>query len=320
MPIGGYLELELPQGKEYHESAIKLNTGRNAFEYVLRAKNYKKVYLPYYTCDVMLEPIKKLEIAFEFYHIDKTFRPIFDFSEIHENEVFVYNNYFGICDIQLKEVANICQNLIIDNSQAFFSKPLPNVDTFYSPRKYFGVPDGAYLYTNKKLKVSLEKDVSYERMLHLVGRIDIGPEQFYESFKEHSASLVNQPIKIMSNLTKRLLESIDYEKAKEIRRENFIFLHKTLKETNKLDINMETGTVPMIYPYLMINSTVLRSKLILKKIFLPTYWANVIDCCNKEDLEYKMARFILPLPVDHRYNKNHMSKILALTIYESYNT
>ena len=109
----------------------------------------------------MLEPIKKLEIAFEFYHIDKTFRPIFDFSGIHKNEVFVYNNYFGICDIQLKEVANICQNLIIDNSQAYFSKPLPNIDTFYSPRKYFGIPDGAYLYTNKKLKVSFFPIVSF---------------------------------------------------------------------------------------------------------------------------------------------------------------
>jgi hypothetical protein len=32
-PIGGYFELELRKGKEYHTDAIRLNTGRNALEY-----------------------------------------------------------------------------------------------------------------------------------------------------------------------------------------------------------------------------------------------------------------------------------------------
>ena len=71
--IGGYFELELAKGEEYHKDAIRLNTGRNAFEYILRAKAYKKVYLPFYTCDVMLEPIKKLNIKYEFYSIRNNF-------------------------------------------------------------------------------------------------------------------------------------------------------------------------------------------------------------------------------------------------------
>lgn len=64
MSIGGYFGLELQKKKEYHQNAIRLNTGRNAFEYILRAKNYTKVYLPYYTCDVMLEPINKLNLKY----------------------------------------------------------------------------------------------------------------------------------------------------------------------------------------------------------------------------------------------------------------
>lgn len=147
MAIGGYFELELNNGQEYHQNAISLNTGRNSFEYILRAKQYKKVYLPYYTCDVMVEPIQKIKIDVEFYFIDEFFQPKFDFSRIRDDEVFVYNNYFGICDEQVNKVAAECKNLIIDNSQAFYSLPLPGVDTFYSPRKFFGIPDGAYLYT-----------------------------------------------------------------------------------------------------------------------------------------------------------------------------
>ncbi len=137
MSIGGYFELELSRGEEYHSDAIRLNTGRNAFEYILRAKKFNKVYLPFYTCDVMLEPITKLNLAYEFYSIDSNFLPIFNYSNVQENEVFVYNNYFGICDVQTREVAALCKNLIIDYSQAFYSKPIKGVDTFYSPRKFF---------------------------------------------------------------------------------------------------------------------------------------------------------------------------------------
>ena len=98
MSIGGYFELELPKGEEYHKNALRLNTGRNAFEYILRAKQYKKVYLPYYTCEVMLEPIEKLELEVEFYHIDENLLPQFDYSKVKATEVFVYTNYFGVCD------------------------------------------------------------------------------------------------------------------------------------------------------------------------------------------------------------------------------
>lgn len=53
-PIGGYFELELRQGEHYHKDAIRLNSARNCFEYILLARKYKKVFLPYYTCEVLL--------------------------------------------------------------------------------------------------------------------------------------------------------------------------------------------------------------------------------------------------------------------------
>lgn len=82
MSIGGYFELELPKGDEY----------------ILRVKQYMKVYLPYYTCEVMIEPIKKLELEVEFYHIDENLLPLFYYSKVKTTEVFVYTNYFGVCD------------------------------------------------------------------------------------------------------------------------------------------------------------------------------------------------------------------------------
>jgi len=311
-PIGGYFELELPCGEEYHKNAIRLNTGRNAFEYILRAKRYKKVFLPYYTCDVMLEPVQKLKLNYEFYHIDQTFKPDFDFTNIKQDDVFVYNNYFGVCDKQVNEVAKKCKNLIIDNSQAFYSKPLPGIDTFYSPRKFFGVPDGAYLYTCKKLEIKFEQDISYKRFEHLLGRIDINAENFYSSFKKNDDSLIGQPIMKMSNLTRRLLQGIDYKSIAQKRRDNFLYIQDKFINSNQIEFFISQNSVPMVYPYLIRDGNILKQKLIMNKIFVATYWPNVLKWCNPNMFEYNLMLNLLPLPIDQRYSKNDLKRIVEL--------
>jgi len=314
MSIGGYFELELPKGEEYHKNALRLNTGRNAFEYILRAKQYKKVYLPYYTCDVMLEPIEKLELEVEFYHIDENLLPQFDYSKVKITEVFVYTNYFGVCDNNVDKVAQQCKSLIIDNSQAFYSKPLKGIDTFYSPRKFFGVPDGAYLYTDTLLDHELETDISYQRFEHLLGRIDIGAEEFYSSFRSNDISFKNQPIKKMSKLTQRLLSSIDYNSVAESRKQNFEYLNSKLSSTNLLSLNLSSNSVPLVYPYFFDSGAELKKKLIENKIFVATYWQNVLEWTSENDFEYKLAKCLLPLPVDQRYESNNLKEIELLVL------
>lgn len=311
--IGGYFELELNINDEYHKSALRLNTGRNAFEYILRAKNVRKVFLPYYTCDVMLEPVQKLKLDYEFYHIDESFSPVFNFSKLNKHEVFVYNNYFGICDKRVFEVSQKCKNLVIDNSQAFYAKPISGIDTFYSPRKFFGLPDGAYLYTKKKLEAHLEFDHSHNRMGHLLGRIEEGAEKNYPKFKDNENSLTGQPIKKMSKITQSLMKNIDYEKVASIRTNNFNYLHSKLKDTNEIHIELDSITVPMVYPYLVKNGSALKNKLISNKIFVATYWPNVKEWpIAQNSLERYLVENLVALPIDQRYNILQMSHILKL--------
>jgi len=310
--IGGYFELELPVREEYHNNALRLNTGRNAFEYVLRAKRYKKVYLPYYTCDAMFEPINKLGLDYEFYTFDSNFLPIFNYSNVQENEVFVYNNYFGICDVQTREVAAQCNNLIIDNSQAFYSKPIQRVDTFYSPRKFFGLPDGAYLYSDTLLDYNLERDISYKRCEHLLGRIDSGAETHFHTYKENSKDLSNQPIMEMSNLTKRLLASIDYNTIAQKRRQNFDFLHNKLGDRNILKFIISATEVPMVYPLFVDNGPLLKQKLIANKIYVATYWPNVFEWAELNSFENELAKNLIAIPVDQRYSIDVLSRLLDI--------
>ncbi|SFT62874.1 hypothetical protein SAMN05216474_1416 [Lishizhenia tianjinensis] len=310
--IGGYFELELSNNKEYHSNAICLNSGRNAFEYILRAKEYKKVYLPYYTCEVMLEPIEKLNIEIEFYSINEKFTPIFDFTQLGKTDVFVYTNYFGICDKQVLKLSKEVDNLIVDNSQAFYSIPLPNIDTFYSPRKFFGLADGAYLFTDKKLNLNIKQDISMHRVQHLLGRIEKGAEEYYKFFQENDNKLKNQPIKRMSELTKRMLKSIDYDDVAYKRRTNFKTIHNILKEFNNLTFNLENTSVPMVYPFWISNGSELKKVLINNKVFTSTYWENVKDWTSSGTLEYEFTENVLFIPIDQRYNEKDLLLIVDL--------
>lgn len=95
--IGGYFQLELYGNKTFpYSNLIHLNTARNCLEYILRTRRYEKIYLPYFTCDVLLEPINKVNIDYQFYDIDDSLEPIFDYNKIGENEAFLITNYFGI--------------------------------------------------------------------------------------------------------------------------------------------------------------------------------------------------------------------------------
>lgn len=70
--IGGYLELDNFKDNEYYKNFIRINTGRNALIYLLRAKNIRKLFLPYFLCDSIKNALlKEKNIEIEFYHIDK---------------------------------------------------------------------------------------------------------------------------------------------------------------------------------------------------------------------------------------------------------
>src|SRR5471030_881414 len=114
--IGGFFELELNYAQKYHNDAIKLNSARYCLQYILKAKQYNKIYIPYYICDSVLQPIKKENLQYEFYSINDKFEPIFN-KNINKDECFLYVNYFGINTENVKKVRVNFRNVIIDNTQ-----------------------------------------------------------------------------------------------------------------------------------------------------------------------------------------------------------
>lgn len=300
--IGGYFELELRKGEHYHKDALRLNTARNCFEYILRARKYTKVYIPYYTCEVMLEPLKKCNVDYVFYHINEQLEPIEETYQLQPTEAFLYTNYYGLKQRCVERLAEqYGKQLIVDNAQAFFAEPLEGIDTFYSARKFFGVADGAYLYTDARLDMEFEQDQSYQRMAHLLIRADIGAEEGYSEFRKNDDSLIDNPIRLMSNLTEKILCSIDYESAKQLRRSNYMQLNEQLSAKNGIHLIMDEDAVPMVYPYLTEDDN-LRQRLIDDRIFVATYWPNVEG--NLKNYEARLKENLIPLPISQNYELN----------------
>lgn len=309
--IGGYFELELRKSEHFHKNALRLNTARNCFEYILLARKYTKVYIPYYTCEVMLQPLYKHGVCYEFYSLNDRLEPI-EIPQLHPNEAYLYTNYYGLKQSCVEFLARIYGNqLIVDNAQAFFAPRIDGIDTLYSPRKFLGVPDGGYLYTDIVLQQDFVIDESYHRIQHLLIRMEAGAEKGYPMFKKADESLDNQPIHKMSILTERILQNADYPYIIKKRKENFSILRQSLSESNKLAIEEDDNAVPMIYPYLTKDCT-LRNRLIENKIFVATYWQNVFDWCSSDSFEYKLAENMIPLPIDQRYAQKDIDKILKI--------
>lgn len=313
--IGGYFELELGVGRGFmHSNATMWGSGRIAEEVVLRSLSpISKLWIPYFTCQVVLEPIKRLNIPYSFYHIDKNLE-ITQIIELGKDEYLLYTNYFGIKDKYVDTLADkYKERLIVDNAQALYAIPLNYYNAIYSPRKFVGIPDGGIAYSSRSIDPDeFGVDISYDRCSHLLKRLDCVPSFGYDDFRENSRKLATLPVLQMSKLTKALLMSIDLEFVKEKRRRNFEYLHEELKIINGFKVpNISSFNCPLIYPFLSSNED-LRQFLISNNVFVATYWPNVLEWCNTGDLEYDLAKKMLPLPIDQRYDLGDMEQIIKL--------
>ena len=304
--IGGYFGLETFTGREYHEGLLALNNGRNALLYLLKARRIRKLYLPRFLCDFVSNLCDRYGYAYEYYSIDREFMPVFS-KELGEDEYLYVVNFYGQLSNETAVQLKACYgNIIFDNIHAFFQKPVEGIDTIYSCRKFFGVPDGGYLATDAVLEEELRLDVSKDRMRHILGRFEGSASDYHGDFKANDHAFKELELRRMSELTHNLLRAVDYEAARQKRNENYGLLEAALGERNGLKLSIPDG--PYAYPFYCENGMALKKKLAEKKIFVATLWPNVLE--NGNELEKAYTENILPLPCDQRYGAEDMQRII----------
>jgi hypothetical protein len=317
MEIGSFIEMEFAKGKEYYPGCrpVRLNSGRAGIYHAARVLGGSTLYLPYYQCDTVRDFLHRKNFQIRYYSINDEFDPLIE--RVEANAAIVIVNYFGIMSQKrLAALANRFQKVIIDNSQAFFCKPIDHCLNVYSARKFVGVPDGAYVIGSNadKYTAEYEQDFSSDTSQFLWQRIEYGCEgKAYEAKLLNDQRIDGADIKKMSKLTQAMLDGINYDVVINKRRQNFETACRLFDGMNQLAVKMyyDSDCVPMVYP-LVVENDGLLPKLLENKIFQGRWWSYLLEEMAKESFEYRLSRFLIPITIDQRYGENELDFTAAV--------
>lgn len=309
--IGGYIEADSSSCR-LHKGAIRLNSGRNCLAYLIEARAIKRIWLPDYMCDSVRGVCDKMGVESVIYPIAESFAPDWNKLEIAEGDYLYLADYFG--QLSSEDIAYALKiagdKVIVDEVQSLFSPPHEGVDTLYSVRKFLGVPDGGFLYTNADIHRSLPRSESRDRASHLFGRLERTASEYFSVRKFNDEAVGNEPLMLMSNLTKTMIGKINLDEVKAKREENYRILEEALRSVNSL--NLKQPIAPFAYPLLVEDGPKMRKAFAEKGVYIPTLWPNVLQDSDEKSVAYHYAADILPLPCDQRYSYGEMERIVDL--------
>ena len=316
---GGYLPLELIPGKEYFHDIQgakieRYNCGRNAIAAAALSLPDVCLCIPHYNCNVVVDTLKYYNISYREYYLDDNMEPA-DVI-LRENEWLLYVNYFGVANREkIERIAQKYERVIFDNTQAFFSAPILDGKCFnvYSPRKFVGLCDGAYLIWSGEHTIDADYplDVSWERAFFLFKSIELGTNAAYQDNLNSKIPLADG-IKRMSVLTQKMLCSIDYAGVAQRRHNNYKLMREIFADYNQLNLPLE-GFAPFVYP-LYIENDELRAKVVQNKIYAPQWWKYLLEKVPADSIEAKLSRWLVPIPIDQRYNEQDMRDIADIVL------
>lgn len=319
MEIGSFIELELPKGREFHTGNLnvaRLNTGRAAIWHAFRITGAKAIWIPYYQCESVREFLTKKGVIIKYYHQDSNFNPIDLSAEVGDAVLLV--NYYGIMSRErMRSLSFLFPNVIIDNCQAFFCKPLPNALNVYSARKFVGVADGSYVIGKNAHKFVNEYSQCYssDTALFLLSRIEYGCEgKGYEVRTINENRVDSEDVMKMSKLTRAMLDGADYGNNIKKRRDNFDIACNLFSDINKWDPTRyyDNDVVPMVYP-LVIENDKLLSRLLAAKHFQGHWWDNVRRELPEDTFEHWLSRYMIPITIDQRYGLEQLEYIKSVS-------
>lgn len=314
---GGFLPLELNPGKEYFENyedvLRRFNSVKAALNFLIRwlGDRQDTIYIPYYYCPSTIESISATGIKIQFYHIDSTMMPI-DLPD-KSNSMIILVDYFGICTDEIEQFAYTFKNaeVILDRAHAFYAKPIMKEKLYnlYSAKKFFGVPDGAYLISKTILPNEQVPTVAYDYIKYLVISYEMGTNAAY-TMKKETDRILAANYGCMSNVAMGLLKNVEYDRVKKYRTDNYAMLYESFRKFNELVVPQKCAAYQ--FPLLISDGgEEIKSNLIRDKIFVSTLWAGKDLLENGSEVEINLMKNTIFLPVDQRYDVEDMAYMIS---------
>lgn len=179
-----------------------------------------------------------------------------------------------------------------------------------------GVPDGAYVIGRNAEKYvdEYEKCYSSDTSLFLLQRIEYGCEgKAYKSRQNNERRIDMEDCKLMSKLTRTILDGTDYSFIKLKRKENFKIAREYFDEINFLNVGkyFSEDIVPMVYP-LVIEDDSLLDRLQKAKHFQGHWWSYLLNELTEKCTEYWLSRYLLPITIDQRYGQKELTYLRGI--------
>ena len=115
--------------------------------------------MPIFMCDSCDGVLKDNSVSVRYYSIGLDFKPV-DTVLAEDEWLYVVNFYGQLSKEYILKLKEQYERVIVDNAQAYFDEPIEGVPTLYTCRKFFGVADGAILYSDEKIEVEEQDNPS----------------------------------------------------------------------------------------------------------------------------------------------------------------
>lgn len=299
----------------------------------------KKVLLPAYTCQTVIDPFKAQDWTCHYYNICKDLSiDIASLAKSFEDNnpsVVLVHPYLGmeLSDNELKALNELKEKgciLVEDLTQCIFSSNRNSFFNYFigSYRKWIQVPDGGYLESDNLDEieapvidysefVSKQTDAMYLRGQYF----QYGNEQLKSISIRLNKDAVNKidingTLHKMSDFSRQLWRNTNFETIKKRRISNYDYLYSNIRQSEKIcfvtdDINRLT-TAPLYFPIYVIGRSILQKKLADNHIYAPVLWpVSSLEVLINDNIKF-IYDSILMLPIDQRYDESDMNRIIEI--------
>lgn len=312
-------------------------SGRNAIKALakLLGESPKKVLLPVYTCETVIEPFYDEGWQFEFYPVATDLsidcRAFENQIEVFRPSLVFLHDYFGVVHKNKKRLFEIAHRLdcviVEDLTSCFLNLFVDNDADFYltSFRKFFAIPDGGVL-ASKKNQICLTVE-DYDEKLERVSieACDLKQEYFDKSdknikegfrnkFKEQQQQLgINNKLVSASPKSIEIIRRLSTEEIKGKRRRNFVCLLDILKKfsfVHPIYNSLDATDVPLFMPVIVdCSRSELQKYLAENNVYCPIIWQKSKFVSAHYTSSDYLYEHMLCIPIDQRYEEDDMQYI-----------
>ena len=324
-PIGGFFGMEppvrLPGPAADFGGPHQLHfwNARSALAHLLATVGARRVWMPAYICVEAASAAAGDGREVAFYSVGRDLTPDGPrlAAELRAGDAVLGVDYFGTRAETLPELAPRFPNVtwIQDRAQALWPDPAPWGDhVLYSPRKLVGVPDGGVLVSRggpvspPHWAPDLDQSRLEPARLRAEDPRGLRSATWFPAYRAAEAAMTSAPRPI-SEVSKSVVEAVDPATLLQRRRRNARILLDRIGEAALLPAARLLGGAPLGVPVLAQDAGEAVARMAEARIFCARHWAELPSRATDFPVEHALARQLLTLPCDHRYDDDDMARV-----------